>query len=82
MSEKLLNTKHCVGCEDNFYNDGREGGCWGRRTAKIIPRQQVGINDMPVQLKDGSWGHTTPYSKKPSCYRKRGYVFYDKKEGV
>lgn len=68
MSEPL-DTKHCVGCEDDFYNHQNKanGGCWCRTTAKIIPRKEVSINQVP------------PWDQKPmqlpSCYRKKGYIY-------
>ena len=65
-----MNNKHCIGCEDNFYNDNNNYGikkCWCLDDAKLIERKQVGINDVP------------PWNQQPiiipNCYKKNGYVF-------
>lgn len=62
--------KHCAGCEDNYYNRGNNspsGECWGLKTAKMIKRKQVGMNDTPP------W--TWKSQKFLSCYNRKGYVF-------
>ena len=60
----------CLGCENNFYNGNNNlniAECWSLKTATMIKRKKVGINDVP------------PWTWKPqlfpSCYRQKGYVF-------
>jgi hypothetical protein len=65
-----MNAKHCVGCEDNFYNGNNPYDikkCWGLETATLIGRKRVGMNDTPP------WNG--PVENLPSCYKKRGYIF-------
>ena len=66
----MKDTKHCIGCENNFYNGNNPYGikeCWSLKTAKLIMRKQVNINQVP------------PWKQEPtkvlSCYHKKGYVF-------
>lgn len=65
-----MDRKHCVGCEDNFYNGNNPYGiksCWGLESAKVILRKQVSIDQRP------------PWDQKPvelpSCYHKKRYIF-------
>lgn len=68
--EKL---RHCVGCEDNFYNGNNPMGvqrCWALKAMKIETRYQI-----------GTW--TTPDSKGaftqvkvPTCYHAKGLHYY------
>jgi hypothetical protein len=70
--EKL---KHCIGCEDNFYNGNNSLGvseCWMLDQMKLIKRKKVGMNDVP------------PWIWKPqkfaNCYKRKGYVFINCEE--
>lgn len=68
-----MNKKHCVGCEDNFYNGNNDIGvqeCWGFETAKLVLKKQVSIHQVPPWKQEPT--------QVPSCYHKRGYVFIDK----
>lgn len=64
-----MDKKHCVGCEDNFYNNGGGGAkeCWLLEKAELIMRKQVAIDQVPP------WKQAPVL--RPDCYRKRGYVF-------
>lgn len=65
--------KHCVGCEDNFYNGNNPYGvteCWKLASMKLILRKRVPIWQVPP------WNQ--PAEKKPSCYRCKGYVWVGK----
>ena len=65
-----MDRKHCIGCEDNFYNGNNSyeiKECWSLETAKLIKRKRVSINQMPPWNQEAQ---TTP-----SCYRKSGYIF-------
>lgn len=67
--EKL---KYCSGCEDNFYNgnnpyDVKE--CWGLEKARLMSRKKVSVNSPPP------WNWSP--SKYLSCYKQKGYVFFE-----
>lgn len=67
-----MDSKHCVGCKDNFYNGNNEYGikkCWLLDRAKLKVRFAIGINT-PMGQKSGYIKVT-----KPSCYTKKGSVF-------
>ncbi len=71
----MKDKKHCIGCNDNFYNGNNQYGiseCWNFKKAKLIKRKKVGINDVPP------W--TWKPQKFPSCYRRKGYVFINCEE--
>lgn len=62
--------RHCAGCRDNFYNGNNDLGvseCWLFRTAKLIRRRRVRMDEAPP------W-KATPETL-PNCYNERGYVF-------
>ena len=68
--EKL---KHCIGCEEDFYNNRNPYGikeCWNLKSAKLVLKKKIHINQRP------------PWKQKPikvlDCYRQRGYVFWNK----
>jgi hypothetical protein len=45
-----MDKKYCAGCNENFYNGNNDLGvhvCWCLKTAKLIKRKRVGINDVP-----------------------------------
>lgn len=67
-----MDKKHCIGCEDNFYNRNNPFNiekCWHLKDAKLIKRKRVGINEVP------------PWKRKsellPDCYSQKGCVFVD-----
>lgn len=72
-----MDAKHCAGCRDDFYNHNRMGlnvdegepRCWSLRTAKLIMRKRVGINDRPP------WDREP--ERLPNCYRQKGFVFVE-----
>ena len=41
----MRNKKHCSGCYNDFYNS--KGECWGLKSAKLVSRVIIGIDDMP-----------------------------------
>jgi len=62
--------KHCCGCHDDFYNQqghSAEGKCWMFKSAKLIWRKSVDINQRP------------PWNQKAerflSCYHRQGAIF-------
>lgn len=62
--------KYCAGCYNNFYNGNNPYGvkeCSYLKTAKIVRRKEVHINQMP------------PYKQKPiktlDCYRRPQFVY-------
>lgn len=70
-AEKL---KMCRGCENNFYNGNNPYGvkeCWLLKSAKVVSKKQVSINDRP------------PWKQEPikvlSCRKVKGFVFVDAK---
>lgn len=72
MPKRKMTKADCSGCEQNFYNGNNPYGvaeCWSFKSAKIIPRKKVGMNDVPP------W--TWKPQPRPSCYQQKGYVFID-----
>lgn len=72
---KKVKKSDCVGCRDNFYNGNNSLGvkeCWSLASAKLIQRKQVPLDQRPP------WDQ--PYEKRPSCYKRSGYVFVNKPE--
>jgi hypothetical protein len=66
--------KYCVGCYENFYNGNNTVGvkeCWNLKSAKLVMKKKVGIDDVPP------WNHTP--IKCLSCYHETGYVMVDSK---
>lgn len=42
-----IQIKHCAGCHDDFYNHNQKGGCWSRKTGKMVYRVPVGMWEQP-----------------------------------
>lgn len=66
----MKDTTRCGGCRNDFYNGQNELGvkqCWSVKSARVILRRRVGINDTPP------W--TRKPERLPSCYNASGYVF-------
>ena len=64
-----MDKKHCIGCRDNFYNGNNPYGiqeCWSLKSARLIARKLVHINQVPP------WNQLPQLL--PSCYRKEQYV--------
>jgi len=67
-----MDQKHCAGCYNDVYNHGCGGAkeCWSLKTAKLILRKEVHINQRP------------PWTQKarqfPSCYRRPQFVYVGK----
>ena len=61
----------CAGCYNNEYNHGLGGSkqCWSFKTAKLIMRKEVHIDQLPP------WNQEA--KRLPSCYRKERYVYVD-----
>lgn len=65
---------HCVGCEDDFYNDNNQYGikeCWNLKSARIVKKKAIGMNDVPP------WNHTP--RETLSCYHRKGCWYVDAK---
>jgi len=67
---KKMDKKHCAGCHNDFYNGNNPLGvseCWSLKTAKLIKRKAVHIDQRP------------PWNQKaetyPSCYILDRHVF-------
>lgn len=61
--------KHCLGCEDDFYNGKNPYGikeCWLLDGAKLVMRKPVHIDQRPP------WNQ--PAIERLSCYRQKGYI--------
>lgn len=64
-----MNKSHCAGCYNDVYNHGCGGAkeCWSLKTATLIQRKEVHINQVP------------PWNQKPkalpSCYHKPQFVY-------
>lgn len=68
----MKDSKHCVGCEDNFYNGRNDYGiqkCWNLKSARLITRKMVPSDQPPP------WHQ--PMQKLPSCYRRKGYAIFN-----
>jgi ArsR family metal-binding transcriptional regulator len=60
----------CSGCSENFYNGNNDLGvqeCWSFKSAKILKRKKVPLDQCPP------WKQPAAYYM--SCRRERGYVF-------
>lgn len=64
-----MTKQHCIGCEQDFYNDKNPMGvkeCWSFKTATLVPRIRISIHERP------------PYTQKPkmlpACRQEKGYV--------
>lgn len=71
---KVTKLELCRGCRNDFYNGNNDIGvkeCWSLKSAKIVKRKFVHMNDMP------------PWRHKPvrtlSCHKKDHYVTIDPK---
>ncbi len=70
--DKNKKRKHCVGCEQDFYNGNNPYGvkeCWSLDNAKMESRKKVPMNQRP------------PWTQSPrevlSCFQQKGYVFVE-----
>ena len=65
-----MDKKHCSGCNDNFYNGNNPHGikeCWMLKSAKVIWRKKVPMNQRPP------WSQAA--IQVPKCYKQSGYIF-------
>lgn len=64
----------CSGCYNDDYNYGLGGSkeCWSFKSAKVIKRITIHINQSPPYNKDHA-------EDKMSCYNKPQYVFVEPK---
>lgn len=72
---KEMDSKHCVGCEDDFYNGKNELGvqkCWSLKSAKLMTRYRIGTWTQPTE--NGAFTQM----QRPGCYRQKGCAFYNK----
>lgn len=71
---KTEKRKHCIGCEQNFYNGNNHYGvkeCWNIEDSKMVSKKKVYMDQRPP------W--TQPPMQVLSCYRQNGYIFIDEK---
>ena len=65
-----MTKKHCAGCRNNFYNGNNELGvkeCWLFKTAKIVWRKEVHIDQIPP------W--TQAARRFPNCYHRAHFCY-------
>ena len=64
-----MKKENCEGCYNDEYNYGLGGAkeCWCFKTAKLILRKEVHIDQIPP------WNQKA--KKFPSCYRRQRYVY-------
>ena len=65
--------KYCIGCENDFYNGHNPYGvkeCWSLKDAKFVKRKKIPVNLRPP------YDHIK-LQKVLSCYRQKGYVFWE-----
>ena len=63
----------CEGCFDDFYNGKNPHGvkeCWNLKSAKVVKRKKVGIDDRPP------W-NDQPVVEVFNCYKPKGFVMVD-----
>ena len=66
----MIDAKHCDGCVDDFYNDHNPLGvkqCWNRKTATIVPRLLIHVEQSPPYRTDKPL-------MVPNCYKKQRFV--------
>lgn len=64
-----MDKSRCRGCYNDEYNHGLGGAkeCWSLKTAKLIRRKEVHIDQVPPWTQKAKWF--------PCCYRKQRYVY-------
>jgi hypothetical protein len=65
-----MDKKHCIGCRDNFYNGNNPLGvqeCWHLKTAKIVWKKEVHIDQRPP------W--TQKAKRLPNCFQRERHVY-------
>ncbi len=70
-----MDTKHCSGCRDDFYNrrGAAAGPCWMAKDAKIVTRYRIYYLTAPTEK-----GAFTKV-RVPNCYHQvNSHVFYEK----
>lgn len=70
VSETMIDVKHCAGCHDDFYNGHNEYGvkeCWGRKTAQLVERVLIHIDQPPPY-------RNLKVQQLPSCYKRQRFV--------
>ena len=67
-----MDKSKCEGCEDNFYNGNNNLGvkeCFHLKSAKMVLKKKISLLQVP------------PWKQKPikvpSCFRQKGYVFWN-----
>jgi len=66
-----MKKENCRGCYNDDYNHGLHGvkECWHFKTAKLILRKKVHIDQRPP------WNQKA--KRLPDCYHSKGYVYVD-----
>lgn len=67
--EGSMTKSDCSGCYNNDYNHGLGGAteCWSFKTAKMILRKEVHIDQVPP------WNQKA--KRLPSCYQRQRFVY-------
>lgn len=63
----------CIGCENNFYNDNNPYNvkeCWSYKSAKLVKKRKVHINQVPP------WKQ--PLKDYLSCYHSKQYIYTER----
>lgn len=72
-----MNKTACNGCDNDFYNhggvDGNTNKCWSFDSAKQIRVVELHVDDRPPYKK-----HKLKTVWKPTCYRKKRFVYCSK----
>lgn len=72
MTDLRAKMQHCAGCRNDFYNGKNDLGvtqCWSLKSAKLVRRKEVPINQRP------------PWNQEAreffNCYHRPGYVYVE-----
>ncbi len=66
----MLDAKHCVGCENDFYNGHNPYGvlaCWHRSNATLRPSILIHIDQAPPY-------RNPRFQNRPTCYKAKHFV--------
>lgn len=66
----MIDTRHCAGCKDDFYNGHNDIGvsvCWKRATATLEPSLLIHVDREPPYLGMKPQG-------RPTCYKMPRHV--------
>lgn len=69
VTKRGMAKKFCEGCYNNIYNGEKAEECWCYKTAKMVMRKKVPLDQRPPWTQD-----PIPV---PDCYKETGFVFTD-----